>query len=129
MKESKFSIRKRLESFIYAWAGMKHLFRQEHNARIHLFFAILAIIGGIIFSISFFEWMMVLFSIALVFILEIINTCFENLSDLITKEKNEDLRLIKDMAAAAVLIAAITALLVAALIFIPNIVTSLWRNL
>ncbi len=117
----KFSIIKRLKSFNYAFSGMVTMLAEEHNARIHLiatFFTILLSIG---FNISGYEWALILFAIGLVFCLEIINTIIENLADIISPDKNEKIKKIKDMSAAAVLLAAFIALVIGIIIFTPKI--------
>ena len=72
--KNKFSIKQRILSFGYAFNGLKILFVKEHNARIHLLAAIIAIIAGFFFNISHTEWMFIIVIIALVFITEIINS-------------------------------------------------------
>ena len=120
-KQGKFSWKKRLESFKYAFCGLATLFKEEYNARIHLAFTVLAIILGFVFSISFYEWFAILICIALVFSLELVNSAIENLGDKITAEKDDFVRKAKDMAAAAVLIAAIISLIIGIIIFFPKL--------
>jgi diacylglycerol kinase len=121
MKQQKFSISKRLQSFKYALNGLKILIKEEHNARIHLFATICVIIAGLFFNISMNEWIGVIFSIGLVFSLEIINSSIENIADFISPEKHEMIGRIKDLSASGVLIGAITALIIGLIIFIPKI--------
>jgi diacylglycerol kinase len=121
MKQQRFSISKRLQSFKYALNGLKILIKEEHNARIHLFATICVIIAGVFFNISMNEWIGVIFSIGLVFSLEIINSSIENIADFISPEKHEMIGRIKDLSASGVLIGAITALIIGLIIFIPKI--------
>ena len=121
MKSQAFSITQRLKSFKYAFEGLKTLLKQEHNARIHLAATFVAIGTGVFFKISYSEWSLIVFAIVLVFVAEIINTAIENISDFISPQKNEKIKIIKDLAAAAVLVAAIGAVIIALLIFIPKI--------
>lgn len=121
MKEEKFSIAKRLKSFTYAFAGLKVLFKEEHNARIHLFATVCVIVAGILFKISLLEWVAVVFAIGLVFSFEIMNTSVENIADFICPERDDRIKRIKDLAAAAVLVSAITAAVVGLLVFVPKI--------
>lgn len=123
MKSQAFSIKKRIKSFKYALEGLKTLLKQEHNARIHLAATFIAIGTGIFFKISYSEWGMIVFAIVLVFVTEIINTAIEDISDFISPQKNEKIKIIKDLAAAAVLVAAIGAVIIALLIFIPKIIS------
>ena len=72
MKENQvFSIKNRLKSFKYAFNGLKILLKEEHNARIHLVAAVFAIFFGFLFDISFLEWIAIIFTIGMVFALEI----------------------------------------------------------
>lgn len=121
MKQQRFSISKRLKSFKYAFNGLRILIKEEHNARIHLFATICVIIAGLFFNISINEWIGVIFSIGLVFSLEIINSSIENIADFISPEKHEMIKKIKDLSASGVLISAITAFIIGLIIFIPKI--------
>lgn len=121
MKKQNFSIVKRIQSFKYAFTGLKILIKEEHNARIHLVAMISVIIAGYFFKISINEWIAVFLSIGFVFSIEIINSAIENMADFISPEKNASIKKIKDLSAASVLIAALTALIIGLLIFIPKI--------
>lgn len=124
MKENqKFSIKNRLKSFKYAFNGLKILLKEEHNARIHLLATVLVVFFGFILKIHFLEWIAVIFAIGMVFALEIINSAIENLADFVSPEKHEMIAKIKDLAAAAVLVGAISAFLVGTIIFIPKIIS------
>ena len=123
MKSNKFSIRRRARSFKYAFNGLRLLFTEEHNSRIHALAAICAIIAGILLKVSILEWVALTFAIGLVFVVETINSSIENAADLIGLEMNDKIKRIKDLSAAAVLISAICALVIGGLIFIPKIVS------
>jgi diacylglycerol kinase len=121
-KQEKFSIAKRLKSFTYAFNGLKVLFREEHNSRIHLFATVLVIIAAVLLKLSVLEWAAVAFAIGLVFTGEIFNTAIEDLSDVVCPEHDERIKKVKDMAAAAVLVNAITAAAIGLLVFVPKII-------
>lgn len=123
MKESKFSITKRLKSFSYAFNGLKTLFTKEHNSWIHLVATVVVIIASISLSLNIYEWTVIIFCIGLVFTAELFNTAVENISDFLTTEKNDKIKTIKDLSAAAVLISALTALTIGLIIFIPKIIS------
>jgi len=114
-------MKKRIKSFQYAVHGLRVLFYEEPNARIHLLAAILVLLTGLIFRLSSIEWLFVFTSIALVFICEIVNTAIENLCDFVSPEKHELIKKSKDLAAAAVLVAALFALVTALVIFMPKL--------
>jgi diacylglycerol kinase len=116
-----FSIRKRLVSFRAAFAGLKSLLLLEHNSRIHLIAAILAILSGVVFKISVFEWLIVVIVTGLVFVTEILNSAIENLADKVSKVYDVKIKQIKDYSAAAVLISSIIALVAGVLIFGPKV--------
>ena len=121
MKQNKFSIRKRLESFRYAFDGLRVLLREEHNARIHLIASTIVIIAGFYVGLNAYEWIAIIFSIGLVITVEIINTAIESIADFICPEKNEKIKNIKDLAAAAVLISAIIAVCIGLIVFLPKL--------
>ncbi|MCK9451150.1 MAG: diacylglycerol kinase family protein [Bacteroidales bacterium] len=95
--------------------------KEEHNSRIHLLAAICVLIAAFIFNISAFEWIALVFAIGLVMTLELINSAIENMADFISPNKHDKIKKVKDLAAAAVLISAVTALVVGLIIFIPKI--------
>ena len=119
--KEKFSLLARLKSFKHAFSGLVCLFRFEHNARIHLLIFITVIIAGFFFRISANDWIAVLFVSGLVFISECINTSIEYLSDVVTNEHNENIKIAKDVAAAAVFISAIISVIIGLIVFIPAI--------
>ncbi len=112
---------KRLKSFKYAFNGLKTLIKEEPNARIHLLASLVAITLSIVLEINLSEWVAVVFCIGFVLVAETFNTSLENISDFISPEKNEKIKTIKDLAAAAVLLSALTALTIGLIIFIPKI--------
>jgi diacylglycerol kinase len=112
---------KSLRSFRYAAMGIVSLFRHENNAKIHFLACIFAIIAGYLLHISPIEWCIIVIQIALVWSAEAFNTAIEKLADCVSLEKHPLIKLAKDIAAAGVLILAISAVMVASIIFIPKI--------
>lgn len=121
MENKKFSLKARIKSFGYALRGMLTLVQNEHNARIHLFVTIFVIIAGFLLEVSSGEWIAIIFAIGFVFAMEAVNSAVEYLSDLISPDYNDLIKQAKDVAAAAVLFAAIAAVCVGLIIFIPKI--------
>lgn len=117
----KFSFQERFKSFSYAWDGLKAVLRTEHNTWIHLTLTLLAIVGGVLLKISRYDWLALIIVIGFVWTAELFNTCLEKTMDFLSKEKHPQIKLIKDMAAAAVLIASLAAVLVGCLVFIPKL--------
>lgn len=129
MKSSKpFSLSERIKSFRFAFAGLRTLFREEHNARIHVIAAVIVIFLGLVLKISATEWIFLIGAICLVFICELINTSIEALADFVSPQKHPQIKKVKDLAAAAVLIGAVAALTTGIIIFIPKIITLCTNN-
>ena len=122
MQTEKFSLRKRSQSFGYAFAGIARFFRTEHNAWIHLAATLGVIVLGIVYRVTAVETAFLVFAIGFVWVAELFNTCIEKIMDFISKERHPKIQIIKDMSAGAVLLAAITALIIGIAIFIPKIV-------
>jgi len=120
-KKSSFTAR--LLSFRYAFRGILCMTRAQPNFRIQLVFAVLVILAGFFFSISGFEWIVLMLTIAIVLSLEMLNSAIEYLVDLVTQEDNPLAGKVKDIAAGAVLIAAIFAMIIGLIIFIPKILS------
>jgi diacylglycerol kinase (ATP) len=121
MERQRFSLRSRLRSFSYAFAGIRQFLLREHNARIHLVATLCVIIGGLVLHVSTSEAAMLAIVTGGVWITEMINTCLERLADLIDPDEHPMIKFIKDLAAGAVLAAAITAVVVGLFIFIPKL--------
>jgi diacylglycerol kinase (ATP) len=120
MQEEKFSLRSRIKSFSYAIAGIRQFIRREHNARVHLVFTIGVVIAARVLSVSRTEVAVLALVVGLVWVTEMLNTCVERMADLITLEEHPEIKFIKDLAAGAVLVAALTAVIVGLFIFIPK---------
>ena len=118
-------LKKRLDSFKYAFAGIRDLFKTEPNVIIHTVAALLAIAMGFYFSISPFEWCFIIFAITFVFSAEAFNTALEYLTNLVSPDYHELAGKTKDVAAGAVLFAAIGAAIVGLIIFLPKIIALL----
>ncbi len=103
------------------------MLRTEANARFHALASILVVLSGVALEIGRIEWLIVTLTIAVVWSLEAINTAFEALCDVASPEHHPEVERAKDIAAGAVLIAAIAALVVAVLIFGPRILDLVTR--
>ncbi len=114
------SLKKRAASFRYAFQGLVDLFKTQPNARIHAASALLVICAGVYFHLSRLEWAAIFGCIALVLSLEAVNTALEYLTDLVSPDHHPLAGKAKDVAAAAVLLAAIGAVLVGLNIFLPK---------
>lgn len=115
-------LKKLIESFKYAFTGIKTAIKKEQNMKIHFAIATLVVILGILLKISKIEWIICIISIAMVISAEAFNTAIETTIDMITTEKNEKAKIAKDVSAGAVLIVAIGTAIIGIIIFLPKIV-------
>jgi len=118
---------KLLRSFGYAWQGLKICFTSETNFKIHAVCAVIAILLGIGLNISLNEWLVILFSIAFVMAMEMMNTAIEKLSNVVRVGIHPGIKAVKDIAAGAVLVAAAISFISGIIIFLPKI-TALIRS-
>jgi diacylglycerol kinase (ATP) len=109
-------------SFKYAWQGVSYAFASQRNFRIHVFFAILAFSLGFILRVTTTEMAIITLTVAIVLVLELLNTAIESVVDLTVKQSYHELaKIAKDCAAGAVLISALTACGVACYILLPRV--------
>ncbi|HMK26248.1 MAG TPA: diacylglycerol kinase family protein [Chitinophagaceae bacterium] len=118
---TKFSMRARAKSFKYAFAGIKHFVNSQHNARVHLLATVLLFVLAVFFRVSRSEVIALTFAAGFVWVSELFNTAIEKIMDFISLEIRPEIKRIKDLSAAAVLLAAITALIIGCIVFIPKI--------
>ncbi len=110
-----------IESFNYAVSGIISAIKTEKSMRIHYSIAVIVLLSSLFFDFSRTEFLLLLFAVSLVVISEMINTAIERTIDLITKEFHPLARLVKDVAAGAVLIATINSLIVGYLLFFERL--------
>lgn len=112
-------LHKRLKSFAYAWKGIGSFVRKEHNAWIHCSAIIVVTTAGFLFNITRTEWLIIFLCFGIVLAAEAFNTAIERLVNLVSPGYHPIAGDIKDIAAGAVLICAITAAIIGGVIFIP----------
>lgn len=117
----KFSVIDRIKSFKYAFNGLRLFFINDHNGRIHLFAALIAIGLSFYLQLSASEWIAISAVITSVIVAEIINASIEKLADVFSPEYHPKIKVVKDLAAAAVLMAALLAVVVGLIIFLPKL--------
>lgn len=115
-------IKRLFKSFVYAWHGVQYNFRTQQNFKIHCTAATLAIILAWFLKFSYTEWLILIFTIFAVIVLEAVNTAIEEAVNCATKEMNENAKIAKDSAACAVLIAAFMAVLMGVILYVPKII-------
>lgn len=118
-------LKKRIDSFGFAFKGIFDLFRSQPNAKIHLLAAFCVVVAGFYFQISTTEWCLCILSIFGVPAAEAFNTAIEYLTDLVSPDYHVLAGKAKDAAAGAVLLTAIGAALIGILIFLPKILLML----
>jgi diacylglycerol kinase (ATP) len=111
----------RLRSLKYAFKGFYILVTTEDSIKAQLFFALIATILGLYFSISVTEWCLQYIVIGLVLVAEAANTAIEELADFIHPEFHVKIGLVKDIAAGIPTFAALISLIVASFIYVPKI--------
>ena len=115
-----FSVKARFKSFRYAIDGLISFFDTQHNAIIHLGMTVIVVLASIFFDLSRGEWLAIILATGFVWTAELFNTAIEKLCDMISKDYHPAIKIIKDVAAAAVLISAIVALVVGGIVFLPK---------
>jgi diacylglycerol kinase (ATP) len=110
-----------LKSFNWAFNGIVFALRHERNMWIHFAIAGLVLVGALFFALTRLEVIALLVAISFVLITEMLNTAVEHIVDLITDEHDPRAKVAKDVAAGAVLIAAVNAVAVAYLVFYDKI--------
>ena len=113
--------KKRAASFGYAFKGVRILVFTQPHIIIHLVAAAIVIAAGFLYGISKTEWLFIVIAIALVLVTEAINTAIEFTIDLISPNHHPVAGKAKDVAAAAVLIAAFFAVIVGLVVFLPKV--------
>jgi diacylglycerol kinase len=116
-------MQKFIKGFGYAFAGMGHALKTQLNFKVHCLAMALVFLLGWYFKLSVQEWLWIAMACGFVLASELFNTAIEVLVDLVSPEIHPKAKIIKDVSAAAVLVAAITAALVGLLIFVPKIIT------
>jgi diacylglycerol kinase (ATP) len=117
-----FSIGSRIDSFGHAFRGIGSLLVSERNAWIHVLATLVVVVAGLVLGIDRDEWWAVMLAIGLVWSAEAFNTAIEGLCDVVSPEDDPRIKRVKDMAAGGVLLAALAALGVGMLVFVPRIV-------
>ena len=115
----------RLKAFRYAFHGWWYVLRTQRNAWIHALATTLVVLMAFWLRLQARDWAVLLLTIAMVWTAEVINTALEAVVDLASPRHHPLAKVGKDVGAAAVLIAALTSVLVGLLILGPP----LWARL
>lgn len=112
----------RLKSVKYAFQGAVKLITTEHSVMVQFSLGIIMSIAGVYFHISPTEWLFQTLAIGLVMSIEGLNTAVEKIADFIHPDYHERIGFIKDIAAGAVFFAAMTAIAIGLIIYIPKFI-------
>ena len=115
----------RVRAFHYAFQGWSYVLRTQRNAWIHSLIATIVFLLGLWLDLSLQDWAIIILTAAFVFSAEFINTALEAVVDLATSEHHPLAKIGKDVGAAAVLVAALSAILIGLLLLGPP----LWAKL
>jgi diacylglycerol kinase (ATP) len=110
----------RIKSVSFAAKGAVKLISTEHSIMVQFCIGIIMTIFGFFMHLSTTEWLFQTLAIGLVMSIEGINTAIEKIADFIHPNFNEKIGFIKDIAAGAVLFAALTAIVIGLIIYIPK---------
>lgn len=121
MKQDNQFVSGRIKSIKYAVLGAYKLVTTEHSVMVQSSLAVMMTVAGFYFKISREEWMMQILVFGLVLAVEGLNTAVEKIADFIHPDYHERIGFIKDIAAGAVMFAAMSAIAVGALIYLPKL--------
>ncbi|MEO4052246.1 diacylglycerol kinase family protein [Solibacillus sp. CAU 1738] len=112
-------VRKFFRSFNFAMQGI-FTAAKEQNFRFHFLSAVIVIIAGLLTGLTIMEWLILIIVISLVIGAEMMNTAIERVVDLASPEIHPLAKDAKDIAAGAVLVFAVSSVIIGLLIFIPK---------
>ncbi len=115
------NLKRLLKSFKYAINGLIKVLKEEQNLRIQSVIAILVVITAIHFKVDRIEWCFLIFSIGIVFLMEVANSAVERITDVLKPRINSYVKEIKDITAAAVMLASFLSIIIGIIIFWPYI--------
>lgn len=110
------------KSFAAAFAGIWHAFKHELHMKVHLAFAVAALLACWLLQVQPWGWCVVIICIGMVFATEVLNTALENLCDKVDCEFDPLIKVAKDAAAGAVLVLAITSVIAGLIVYIPALI-------
>ncbi|MFD2630861.1 diacylglycerol kinase family protein [Oceanobacillus kapialis] len=120
MKDKRRSI-----GFKFALNGIWSVMKSERNFRLHLLAAIIVIIAGFVVELSRIEWLFTVVAIGSVLSAESLNSAVEKMLDYLNPDVHPQAKIVKDVAAGAVLLTAVMATIIGVIVFLPNIVSML----
>jgi diacylglycerol kinase len=129
MKNNKYKAEDFFKSQGHARNGIKLIFKNERNFRIILKIAIVVIIAGFTFQISYTDWIALCLVISMVIISETINSAIEALCDTVSLDYKVNIKYAKDVSAGAVLVSAIVSVITGLIVFMPYLIAGVQKIL
>ncbi len=114
-------IKKHTISFGHAFRGLRWVLKTQPNYKIHIALSVFSLLGSWFFKVSYAEFLTILVLITMGFVIETINTGIEATTDAIDRNIRQDIKIAKDVSAAAMLFFAVGSFVIACIIFIPKI--------
>lgn len=114
-------MRKLGQSMLFALSGLKHCVLAERNMKIHLLAALTVFLAAVYLGLSRMEWGLLMITVFMVLVAEAINTAIENVVDMVTRDYHPLARTAKNVGAGAVLLAAVNAVIMGVIIFLPHL--------
>ena len=111
-----------LTSLACAWKGVWYALKTQRNMRLHLVLGVAAVVAAGWLAVNPTEWLLLSCTVTLVLVAELLNTAVEVLVDVLSKGRSTEARIIKDLAAGAVLFCSINAVVVGCVVFCPRLV-------
>lgn len=108
-------------SFKYALVGIATALKGEPNMKFHFFVSLVVVALALVLKLSKSDWISIIFLIGFVISLELTNTAIEAVVDAFTDKEHPGAKMAKDIAAGAVLVAALTSMILGTIIFLPYI--------
>jgi diacylglycerol kinase len=110
-----------VRSFGYAFEGLRLMLRTQPNFLVHVCAALLAVLLGLVLHLGATEFAILFLTIAVVLVMECVNTALETLCDLVSPEYHPLVKRAKDVSAAGVLIAAVGSVAIALALYLPRL--------
>lgn len=108
-----------LQSFAVAFQGIATAFKNEMHMKVHLVFAVLALLACWLLQVELWGWCVVIICVGLVISAEVLNTALEALCDKVSSEYDPLIKIAKDAAAGSVLVLAITSVIAGLIVYVP----------
>ncbi len=124
-RAGRFDLGARARSFAYAFAGVATMLRSQPNAWIHALATVLVVVVGFWVGVTRDDWLWLILAMSIVWLAEALNTAVEFLADAVVREIHPLVKHAKDVAAAAVLIAAVGAASIGVLVLGPRLLVTL----